>query len=601
MPRWLKDIESLLAQVVPIENETDIGDYTLGSNDHLLVHVYEQIAGLKSGFDTLEQFRKRFQSRPVEPREPDPDDKSLAPYRKWISSTPEARTKEKTAWQQYHYLKAYQQYEKDQKTYTKDAAHHRHIVSTYPNSLRGYVEYMGDALGLARKEDTAENPQNFFFARPRSLPIREGDRRLHTYLTGGTGTGKSENIKTLVHHYLTNNKKTALVVIDPHGKLAREIAKFKENSNDTRLVYIKPDLRPGIAPTLNPLELKRKTDDAITVQTEEVISVFRELIASGEGAAKFTTQMEVLLYPCIYTLIHMGGRTLQDLLKFMDPDQARPFIDYAMCDLDNPSHLDFFERIYPQDSYNPTRLAISTRLQSIFHSHTVARFLIGEPTLDLEKLVQERSLIVFDLGDLGEMSREAIGRFVVATLQSYARRRRAGSTPIHLFIDEAHQFISPSLGRIMKESRKFGLHATLAQQIYGESMSPKMREIVSGNTAVKITARNADKSLREFASNTGTELELLKSLKKYEYLIQSGDSLPIKYRLNTKTLGNKNAMGAEQWKAVLKDQIQRFYRPVTKPARKTSKPIPRQTKPEEPQAEANPIGRYGRKPPVSQT
>jgi len=601
MSSWFKHIESLLAQVVPFETETDIGDYDLSSNVHLLAQVYEQLAGSKTEFDTLTQFRKRFQSRPVDPPAPDPNDKNLAPYRKWTSTTPEAQAREKIAWQQYHYFKAQQKYEKDQKTFAKDAAHHRHIVSTYPNSLRGYVEYMGNALGLVDQEDNAENPQNFFFAHPRSLPIRESDRRLHTYLTGGTGTGKSENIKTLVHHYLTKNTKTALVVIDPHGKLAREIAKFKENANSKRLVYIKPDLRAGIAPTLNPLELKRKTDEAITVQTEEVISVFRELIASGEGAAKFTTQMEVLLYPCIYTLIHMGGRTLQDLLKFMEPDQAGPFIDYAMRHLDNPSHLDFFERIYPQDSYNPTRLAISTRLQSIFHSHPVARFLIGNSTIDLESLVQDRSVIVFDLGDLGEMSREAIGRFVVATLQSYARRRRTGSTPIHLFIDEAHQFISPSLGRIMKESRKFGLHATLAQQIYGESMSPKMREIVSGNTAVKITARNADKSLREFASNTGTDLDLLKSLKKYEYLIQSGDSLPITYRLSTKTLGNKNAMNAEQWKAVLKDQIQRFYRPVTKPDRKTSKPLPRVPKGGAVDPNANPIGRLGRKPPVSQS
>jgi len=132
-------------------------------------------------------------------------------------------------------------------------------------------------------------------------------------------------------------------------------------------------------------------------------------------------------------------------------------------------------------------------------------------------------------------------------------------------------------------------------------MTPKMREIVSGNTAVKITARNADNSLRAFAANTGTELELLKSLKKYEYLIQSGDSLPVKYKLTTKTLGNRNAMSTEHWKTVLRDQIRRFYRPVTKPDRKTSKPIPGKLKPGARESEANPIGKYGRKPPVSQT
>lgn len=593
MPRWPDLIEQTLSILIGDKEITGMATFDLNSNQHLLIQCYDEIAHERDEIDTHSQFQKRFQSRPSLPDLPDPKDPSLAPFRRWTSETPEEQALERKAWQQYHYLKAQTQYEKNLQAQTKDAERHRRIVSTYENSVRGYVAYMGDTLGMG----DATHPQNFFFAQPRSLPIRESDRKRHTYLTGGTGTGKSENIKALINHYLTENQKTALVVIDPHGKLAREVARFEENAENNRLVFIKPDLHEDFAPTLNPLELRHRSADAITVQTEEVISVFRELIGGTETSAKFTTQMEVLLYPCIYTLIHMGGRTLQDLLKFMDPQQAEPFIRYALTHLDNPSHLDFFERVYAQDSYNPTRLAISTRLQSVFHSLPVARFLIGQSTLDLETLVEDRSLIVFDLGDLGDISREAIGRFIVAQLQSYARRRGMNKTPVHLFIDEAHQFISPSLGRIMKESRKFGLHTTLAQQIYGESMSPKMKEIVSGNTAVKITARNADKSLRAFAANTGTDLELLKSLKKFEYLIQSGDSPPVKFRLHQKTLGNRHAMSSDDWKHCLKSQIDRYYRPVTKVPRKTSEQTS-QPHNDSITSNSNPIGQFGRKPPA---
>ncbi|MEO0817998.1 MAG: type IV secretory system conjugative DNA transfer family protein [Pseudomonadota bacterium] len=227
----------------------------------------------------------------------------------------------------------------------------------------------------------------------------------------------------------------------------------------------------------------------------------------------------------------------------------------------------------------------------------MARFLIGPSSLDLGALLEQRALVVFDLGDLGDMSRETVGRFVVAQLQAYARRRGTGKTPIHLFIDEAHQFISPSLGRIMKESRKFGLHATLAQQIYGEGMSPRMKEVISGNTAVKITARNADKSLRAFAANTGTDLDLLKSLKKYEYLIQSGDNPAIKFRLNPATIGTKHSMSDEDWKAVLAAQKHSFYRTVTLRTAPASQEVPVDT----PADEDNPIGNFGRRPPVLPT
>lgn len=355
------------------------------------------------------------------------------------------------------------------------------------------------------------------------LPVHESDRRRHTYLIGATGTGKSETIKALVHHYLRSNDSSALVVIDPHGKLAQEIARFKENGTNSRLVYVKPDLLEDGAPALNPLALRDRSARAITVQTEEIISVFRELLDTGSCSQKFTVQTEALLYPCLYTLIKMGDRSLHDLVRFMDTKTAAPYLGYAAKHLKNPAHTDFFDRMFPEKSYDRTRLSVSTKLQTIFHSLPVSRFLNSPTTIDLESLVEDGRLIVFDFGDLGDLSRETLGRFIVAQLQSYARRRPMNSKSIHLFIDEAHLFISPSLGRILKEARKFGLHATLVQQSYGEGMTPAMKDIVSGNTAVKITGMNSDKSLRSFAENTGADLAVLKSLRQYEYLIKSGD------------------------------------------------------------------------------
>ncbi|MEM1035803.1 MAG: DUF87 domain-containing protein [Pseudomonadota bacterium] len=395
------------------------------------------------------------------------------------------------------------------------------------------------------------------------LPVHESDRRRHTCLIGATGTGKSETVKALVHHYLRSRQKAALVVIDPHGKLAQEIARFRENKVGNRLVYVKPDLLEDGAPSLNPLELRDRGSRAITVQTEEMISVFRELLDTGTAAQKFSTQTEALLYPCIYTLIKMGDRTLQDLIRFKDPKSSAPYVLYAKKHLKNPAHKDFFDRLFPEKAYDRTRLSVSTKLQTIFHSLPVARFLNNPSTIDLECALEDGRLIVFDFGDLGDLSRETLGRFIVAQLQSYARRRPLNSTPIHLFIDEAHQFISPSLGRILKEARKFGLHATLVQQSYGESMTPAMKDIVSGNTAVKITGMNSEKSLKSFSENTGTAMPVLKSLRQHEYLIKSGDKPPRKFKISGRTIGHRNSMSIAEWKAVLSQQLQQFYRILT--------------------------------------
>jgi hypothetical protein len=165
-----------LQKLLGVSDEAKVAEYDLRSNPHLLITLYDNIAQATDEFDTLDQYQKRFQTRLNPPSEPDPNDKKIAPFRKLKSETTGERQREKTAWQQYHYLKAKKQYETDLQTFSEKAERHRRIVSTYPNSLRGYVEYMGDAIGL----DGAKNSPSFFFTRPRTLPIRESDRRQHS-------------------------------------------------------------------------------------------------------------------------------------------------------------------------------------------------------------------------------------------------------------------------------------------------------------------------------------------------------------------------------------------------------------------------------------
>ncbi|WP_115237336.1 type IV secretion system DNA-binding domain-containing protein [Moraxella equi] len=73
-----------------------------------------------------------------------------------------------------------------------------------------------------------ENFKNIapFLNQSNKLPISENNRRLHTYITGGTGSGKSEAIKSLIWHYLTRDKRTGLVLLSPNGEICEQVAKF---------------------------------------------------------------------------------------------------------------------------------------------------------------------------------------------------------------------------------------------------------------------------------------------------------------------------------------------------------------------------------------
>lgn len=79
------------------------------------------------------------------------------------------------------------------------------------------------------------------------------DKRRHQYIVAGTGNGKSEYIKVLIWEELRKpvKKQSAVVLLDPHGDLAEETARFREFGSRKyarRLVYIDPMLQDGFYP-----------------------------------------------------------------------------------------------------------------------------------------------------------------------------------------------------------------------------------------------------------------------------------------------------------------------------------------------------------------
>ena len=104
----------------------------------------------------------------------------------------------------------------------------------------------------------------------------------------------------------------------------------------------------------------------------------------------------------------------------------------------------FFRRAFSEGHYNITKKSIYTKLQEILNTGTFAEMTCGRSTIDLEKSVNERKVILFNLskGSIGEDEGRAFGRLVIAMLQGIALRResipKSKRVPVHLVIDECH-------------------------------------------------------------------------------------------------------------------------------------------------------------------
>lgn len=451
----------------------------------------------------------------------------------------------------------------------------QNFFKQYESTKQGYIDYL------------TENSQVItpFLNRVNKIPISEKNRQYHTYISGGTGTGKSEAIKSFIWHYLTRNQNTALILLSSHSEICEQVAKFHLNLSNDRLVYIKPCLDYENFPCLNPFDIPNKQEiDEFTAEkyANDFYSVFEEIM-KGYVDADMSIQMENLLKSILPIFIKMPDSSIYDLIDFLDTQNTKdnpkiqPYLDFANNHIKNHTTLNFINGQFLTDgNLKQTKVAIRSRLMAVFGvSSLMQRIMKGKRTIDFETLIDNKKLIVLDFPN-SEMSAEykALGLFVIAMIKIIIFRRKAYSenlVPCHFFIDEFHHFVTPSLKKILQECRKFKLFLTLAQQQVGADMDDKLFQAIMGNTGVKLTGFNAHASLHAIAKETDdTTKNLQEHLRDVGYFslwqrrnFYSEAVSPI-IRMPQNTLGDSQSMHEDQWEAVLQGQIERYYYSSTK-------------------------------------
>ena len=87
-------------------------------------------------------------------------------------------------------------------------------------------------------------------------------------------------------------------------------------------------------------------------------------------------------------------------MEMLDPnnEKAEKYLKFANKNFKNKNMLDFLAGQFLDDTtYQKTKNAMLTRLQAIFGSTLMQGFMTGKATIDLESLVNQRKLIVFNI------------------------------------------------------------------------------------------------------------------------------------------------------------------------------------------------------------
>lgn len=385
------------------------------------------------------------------------------------------------------------------------------------NGVKGNFQegFTANKAGWKRLVTECPLPSSHFFSIPLKFYVPREPFKRHAYITGGSGSGKSELIKLLVHHQLKESMKnwTGAVVIDPHGDLVQEISKFKECLNNERVIYFDPQLYPDRTPCIdlfNPPDLK---DSTIDTMAQNICDAISEIVADSSISA----QMRTILIPCITILLRRPKSTLTDLQRFMMDEFNGDLIELGI-NSKNQGQSNFFKQGFKQKNYDPTKKSIYTRLQTLLNSTVFRRMLHHKATIDIESELDKGSVVLFNLSKtmLGDDVSSAFGRLVVAQIKNIGFRRQLQSkskrVSSYIYIDECQNYISESIETTLTELRKYGIHMILASQVVGQNMSSQLTNIVLSNTAVKLIGYNGDKSLKIMSNETGAPLEELKKL-----------------------------------------------------------------------------------------
>jgi len=422
----------------------------------------------------------------------------------------------------------------------------------------------------------------FFYFKDRFFDVKDFEK--HCYITGMTGSGKSELIKTLVYGlafnrapFLFNWENKSIVVIDPHGDMAEQIAmweEFLEEKNRERLVYIDPFLDKDYSFILNPFDIKDKSEESLDIYAQELTKAFQEIIKES----KLSLQMETLLNVCIYTLLQKGDSTLRDLQRFMHDERNKDLVELGLKS-PNPSHREFFKYAFYNSTYNLTKQSIYTKIQSLLNSKIFHNLTIGKSTLDLESLINKGKIIIFNLakGRLGSDTSEAFGKLVIALLNAITLKRvnlpKYERTKTFIFIDEFQNYISKSIETILAENRKYGVSMILSQQILGQGMSMQTKNIVLSNTYTKFIGMNSTNILKILAQETGISLTELKELTKGEFFVKVGNKEPFKFKPFWYLLEYINSMSPEDWEKLKTYILKKYYKKLENEIKKLPKEI----------------------------
>lgn len=325
----------------------------------------------------------------------------------------------------------------------------------------------------------------------RQIRLSPDQRTQHMHVIGASGTGKSTFLFNLIQQDIEAGE--GLAVFDPHGDLIDRILASIPKRRRSDVVLVDPsDEEASVGFNI----LSAHSDLEKTLLASDLVSVFKRLSTS------WGDQMEGVLRNAIVAFLESTkGGTLADLRWFLLDSKFR---ENFLTTVSDPDIRLFWEKGFTQLSGNRSVGPVLTRLET-FLAPRPLRYMVAQKSnrLDFTEILDSGKIFLAKLsqGAVGKENAYLLGSLLLSKFQQTAmsRQRQVASVrrDFWIYVDEFHNFITPSIAEILTGARKYRVGLILAhQELRQLERDREVGSAVLSNSFTRVIFRVGDSDAR---------------------------------------------------------------------------------------------------------
>lgn len=344
---------------------------------------------------------------------------------------------------------------------------------------------MNDGLVLLGENEHQENIQQ--------VCLSNQQRSRHLYIIGSSGSGKSTLMANLIKQDLENGH--GLCLLDPHGDLVDEVIdNVPEHRLSDVIVFDPADAEYPIGFNV----LQANTELEKTLLSSDLVVAFRRMSTSWGDV------MDTVLANAVLAFIESSrGGSLFDLKRFLVEKEFREAFLQTVSEI---AIRYFWKEEFPKLLGRPEN-SILIRLDAFLRQKMLRNIVCQkESKLNLREIMDQRKVLLVKLsqGAIGMENSFLLGTMLVSKINQIAlSRQETGERPYFwLYLDEFHNFVTPTIEMLLSGIRKYNVGLVLAHQEYNQlvSRSSEVASSVMANCYTRICFRLGDSDAQKFAN-----------------------------------------------------------------------------------------------------